>query len=137
MENFVEQDSSIAGQDGYLRWKANASVSWMYENHRATIRGRYRDGFVDGMYADVLNGDFASVYYEVKDRILFDVQYQYTFFTDSNDWFQDLTLTAGIRNVLDTDPPSSNAFLNSSTGYPDFLYTAEGRFWYLGVEKGF
>jgi outer membrane receptor protein involved in Fe transport len=137
LTNFVEEDSSIASQDGYLRWKANASLSWMYENHNATIRARYRDGFNDGKYADPANLDFASVFFEVKDRVMFDLQYQYTFFTESSDWFKDLKLTAGVRNVLDTDPPESNGFLASSTGYPDFLYSAEGRFWYLGVEKGF
>ena len=137
MTNFVEEDSSGAAQDGYLRWKANASLGWMYENHQFTIRARYRDGFNDGKYADAVNLDFDSVFFEVKDRILFDVQYVTTFFRDSNDWFKDLQLTVGIRNVLDTDPPESNGFLASSTGYPDFLYTSEGRFWYAGIKKAF
>lgn len=135
--NYVEEDSSIAAQDGYLRWKANASLGWMYENHKATIRARYRDGFNDGKYADLAGLDFTPVYYEVKDRVLFDVQYGYTFFTDSDAWFNDLEVTVGVRNVLDTDPPSSDGFVASSTGYPDFLYSSEGRFYYVGLTKGF
>ena len=138
MSNYVEQDASGGNaQDGYLRWKGNANLTWSFENHKATVRARYLDGFQDGKYADPAELDFDEVYFEVQDRIIWDVQYGYTFFSDSDAWFGNVDVQVGVRNVFDTDPPESNGFLASSTGYPDFLYNAEGRFYYVGLTKGF
>jgi iron complex outermembrane receptor protein len=50
-------------------------------------------------------------------------------------WLNNTTVTLGMQNVLDTDPPYvSGAFENN---YDESLTTVKGRFWYVGVKKRF
>ena len=50
-------------------------------------------------------------------------------------WLNNTTLTLGMQNVLDADPPFvAGAFEN---GYDESLATIRGRFWYVGLKKRF
>jgi len=50
-------------------------------------------------------------------------------------WLNNTTVTLGMQNVLDTDPPYvSGAFENN---YDESLVTIKGRFWYVGLKKRF
>jgi len=50
-------------------------------------------------------------------------------------WLNNTTLTLGMQNVFDTDPPFvAGAFEN---GYDESLTTIKGRFWYLQLKKRF
>jgi len=50
-------------------------------------------------------------------------------------WLNNTTLTLGMQNVFDTDPPFvAGAFENS---YDESLATIKGRFWYVQVKKRF
>ena len=50
-------------------------------------------------------------------------------------WLNNTTLTLGMQNVLDEDPPFvAGSFEN---GYDESLTTIKGRFWYVGVKKRF
>jgi iron complex outermembrane recepter protein len=50
-------------------------------------------------------------------------------------WLNNTTITLGMQNVLDEDPP----FVNSSVenGYDESLATIKGRFWYVQLKKRF
>jgi outer membrane receptor protein involved in Fe transport len=50
-------------------------------------------------------------------------------------WLNSTTLTLGMQNVFDTDPPFvAGAFEN---GYDESLATIKGRFWYIQLKKRF
>ena len=50
-------------------------------------------------------------------------------------WLNNTTITLGMQNVLDQDPPfAAGSFEN---GYDESLATIKGRFWYVQVKKRF
>jgi len=50
-------------------------------------------------------------------------------------WLNNTTITLGIQNVADEDPPFvAGSFEN---GYDESLTTIKGRFWYVGLKKRF
>ena len=50
-------------------------------------------------------------------------------------WLNNTTLTLGMQNVLDADPPFvAGSFEN---GYDESLATIKGRFWYVQLKKRF
>ena len=50
-------------------------------------------------------------------------------------WLKNITITLGIQNVLDSDPPFvAGSFEN---GYDESLATIKGRFWYAQLKKRF
>ena len=50
-------------------------------------------------------------------------------------WLNNTTLTLGMQNVFDEDPPFvAGSFENS---YDESLATIKGRFWYVGIKKRF
>jgi iron complex outermembrane receptor protein len=50
-------------------------------------------------------------------------------------WLNNVTLSAGLQNVLDADPPFVAG--NFENGYDESVATIKGRFWYVGVKKRF
>jgi outer membrane receptor protein involved in Fe transport len=68
---------------------------------------------------------------------MFDGQVSYNFRNTMGSWLQDTKLTVGARNLLDRDPPFSSGSGGNSTGYPGFLYSSEGRFWYVAISRKF
>jgi outer membrane receptor protein involved in Fe transport len=50
-------------------------------------------------------------------------------------WLNNTTITLGMQNVLDSDPPfAAGAFENN---YDESLATIKGRFWYVQLKKRF
>ncbi|HMF45944.1 MAG TPA: TonB-dependent receptor plug domain-containing protein [Candidatus Udaeobacter sp.] len=50
-------------------------------------------------------------------------------------WLNNMTVTLGMQNVLDQDPPFvAGSFEN---GYDESIATIKGRFWYVGLKKRF
>ncbi len=50
-------------------------------------------------------------------------------------WLNNTTISLGIQNVLDEDPPFAAG--NFENGYDESLATIKGRFWYVQVKKRF
>jgi len=50
-------------------------------------------------------------------------------------WLNNTTVTLGMQNVLDEDPPFVAG--NFENGYDESLTTIKGRFWYVGLKKRF
>ncbi len=50
-------------------------------------------------------------------------------------WLNNTTITLGMQNVLDEDPPFVAGSFES--GYDESLATIKGRFWYVGLKKRF
>jgi len=123
-----------AGDDAYLRWKAQAFVGWAWKGLNARLTGNYTHGFDD------LNGDpFTGLPFRVDSTLVYDAQVSYKLFPAKNRqdtaWYSDLKLTVGVNNAFDDDPPFVADGGNNSNGYPGFLYNDTGRFVYIGLEK--
>jgi hypothetical protein len=50
-------------------------------------------------------------------------------------WLNNTTVSLGIQNVLDADPPFADGSIEN--GYDESLATIKGRFWYVQVKKRF
>jgi hypothetical protein len=50
-------------------------------------------------------------------------------------WLNNTTISLGIQNVLDSDPPFAAGSIEN--GYDESLATIKGRFWYVQVKKRF
>jgi outer membrane receptor protein involved in Fe transport len=50
-------------------------------------------------------------------------------------WLNNMTLTLGMQNVFDSDPPFVGG--NFENGYDESLATIKGRFWYVQLKKRF
>ena len=50
-------------------------------------------------------------------------------------WFNNTTITLGMQNVFDEDPPFVVGSI--ANGYDESLATIKGRFWYVQLKKRF
>ena len=108
------------------RWKHIASVSWDYGPWNALVAQNFQSAYND--LASTITGDTRRVgVYET-----FDLQGSYT-------GIKGLTLTAGIKNVFDKDPPYSNVGgqVFFQAGYDASYADVRGRFIYGNVRYAF
>jgi hypothetical protein len=52
-----------------------------------------------------------------------------------SNWNNNITITLGMQNVLDSDPPFVAGA--AGNGYDEPLATIKGRFWYVQLKKRF
>jgi outer membrane receptor for ferrienterochelin and colicin len=133
----VGEATDFRSNNGYLRWKGTGNLQWIFENWTVNLNAVYTDGFNDAKYADIPGFDFSVVEFEVEDRLIWNLNASYTLFGDVDEWYKDITITAGIDNLFDEDPPFADGLLGNSTGYPNFLYTPEGGFYWVQITKKF
>ncbi|MES2126593.1 MAG: TonB-dependent receptor, partial [Pseudomonadota bacterium] len=104
--------------NGTTRWRHNAAVRWTDGPWTATLSQRYSGGYEDqNMVAD-----------QYKQRVK---AYSVWTLSASYSGFKKLTLSGGIKNLLNTDPPFSNQTPNTQTGYDPRFADPVGRALYL------
>jgi iron complex outermembrane receptor protein len=106
------------------RWKQYASVNWDLGSWNATLANTYQTSYVD--YQTDLNGDQRRV----GSMSLWDLQGQYT-------GFKNWTLTLGVKNLFDTNPPVSNQQNTFQLGFDPSYYDPRARFVYGSVSYAF
>lgn len=132
--DLVRQDVTGTGDDFYLEWKARLSVDWNFRDWSVYIGANYTGGYDDADYDSAFN----IVEFEGDDTWIFDAQVSYNFRGDygmADAVLNDTRLTLGARNLFDQDPPFASALWGNSTGYPGFLYSPEGQFFYISMNK--
>jgi iron complex outermembrane receptor protein len=82
-----------------FRWQHTAQVTWSGGPWSAALGQRYKSGYTDQIPPD-----------KVPTYQLWDASVTYT-------GVRNLTLTAGIKNLLDKDPPYSNQFTTFQSNY--------------------
>jgi len=93
-----------------LKWKHSAYATYKYGNWSGMLQNIYRSGYDDQVLPGVASGRVTPSEYQrkVDDYSIFNLSVNYT-------GFQNLTLTAGIKNLLDEDPPFAITY-DSNTG---------------------
>ncbi len=106
------------------RWKHYASVGWDLGPWSTTLAQTYQSGYVDA------GTDGNDNQRRVSSMSLFDLQGQFT-------GFKNLTLTLGVKNVFDTNPPVTNQGNSFQALYDPSYYDARARFVYGSIRYAF
>ena len=106
------------------RWKSYAALTWDYGPWTATLANTYQSSYFD------VNADVDGNVRRVGSMSLWDLQGSYT-------GFKNLTLTLGVKNALDTNPPFTNSNLTFQSGYDPSYYDARARLVYGSVRYSF
>jgi iron complex outermembrane receptor protein len=93
-----------------LKWKHTAYASYRQGNWSALFQNVYRRGYQDQVLPGVANGRVTPSHYDpnVKAYSIFHASATYS-------GIRNLTLTAGIKNLFDKDPPFAITY-DSNTG---------------------
>ena len=102
------------------RWKHYASLTWDRAPWQATVAQTYQNSYTD-QQTD-LDGNFRTV----GTLDLWDVQGRYT-------GFKNITLTVGVKNVFDRNPPISNQQSTFIVGFDPSYYDPRARFVYGSI----
>ncbi len=98
------------GGDVGLEWKHTLTGTYTRGNWKATLVQIYRSGYKDAMLPGVANGSIVPTDWkaDVAAYTLYNLSLRYT-------GFKNWTVTGGIKNLFDTDPPFSVAY-DGNTG---------------------
>ncbi len=93
-----------------VRWKHTASVGYSTGPWAGTFSQTYRSGYLDAVLPGVANGTVRPANWQpnVDPYMTFDVSVAYS-------GIKNLTLTAGIKNIFNEDPPFSATY-DTNTG---------------------
>ena len=107
---FIQNVGRYAANNPVFRWKHNAALNWRLGTWSATLAQSYKSGYTDQ------NLDLAPEFKNsVPSYSLWNLSGTYT-------GFAGLSLTAGVKNLLDKEPPFSNQGTLFQKGY-DPRYT--------------
>lgn len=94
-----------------LRWKHNAFVTWANDDWALSLSQIFRDGYNNRVLAGVTAGTAvrSDVVYHVKPYMIYNTSVAYT-------GIKNIKLTAGIKNLFDTDPPFAISYDDNTGG---------------------
>jgi iron complex outermembrane receptor protein len=110
------------------RWKSYSTLNWSYGGWGATLGNLYSSGYQDALNTDG-EGD-CNTARRVVSLSLWDLQATYT-------GFKNTTLTVGVKNLFDTNPPLTNQGYSFQTGYDPAQYNALARVIYASISYKF
>ena len=93
-----------------LKWKHSAYATYKYGNWSGMLQNIYRSGYDDQVLPGVASGKVSPSNYNPKVDA-----YSIYHLTVNYTGFKNLTLTAGVKNLLDEDPPFAITY-DSNTG---------------------
>ena len=103
---YVETVGKWASRDLFVRWKHQASFTVTQGDWSATASQGYTAGYKDEVPAGTVPAGFNP---DVKNYTLYDLSATYS-------GIKNFTVTAGIKNLLDTDPPFTAHNLDFAAG---------------------
>jgi iron complex outermembrane receptor protein len=117
---------SFSGTSTYPKWRTYTSVDWTYKSLEAGL-GHTFIPTVDDVAAVVLT--------EIDSYQTFDLRLGYKFSGWDNRWLSGLTVTVGVNNVLNEDPPFAPSEADQNRDIN--TYDALGRFFYVQAKYKF
>jgi iron complex outermembrane receptor protein len=116
---FTQNVGRYAANNPVFRWKHNLALNWRLGNWAATLAQSFKSGYTDQ------NLDIEDQYLnKVPSYALWNMSGSYT-------GIKGVTLTAGVKNLLDKDPPFSNQGTLFQKGYDPRYTDPVGRSLYL------
>lgn len=135
-DNATGEPSPGAGDDAYLKWKGELAATWTKGNTTVNLVGNYKDGFRDFSFDwDPSAPSDPTGFNQVEATMIWDITASHDFWKGQETWFGDTKVTVGIRNLFNEAPPYVSSWGNNSTGYAGFLYSAEGQFTFVSINK--
>ncbi len=129
----------ISNQNGAVtqgvipRWKHYATITWDRGPWTATLANTYQSAYTDvaltGEQTDD-DGNPICCLRRVGSMSLWDLQGSYT-------GFKRWTLTLGVKNLFDTNPPLTNQPTTFQVGFDPSYYDARARFVYTSIRYEF
>ena len=116
---YTQNVGRYAANNPVFRWKHNAALNWRLGVWSATLAQSYKSGYTDqnlGIATQFLN--------DVPSYSLWNLSGTYT-------GFKGVSLTAGVKNLFDKEPPFSNQGTLFQKGYDPRYTDAVGRAIYL------
>ena len=118
-----------------IRWKHTAFVTYARDEWSGTLSQVYRGRYAGYVPPGVANGTVLPPAFEtvVKSYAIFHATVSYT-------GFKNLTLSAGIKNLFDKDPPFANSYdtnTGSGSSWEPRVTDPRGRSFLLGAEYRF
>ncbi len=102
-----------------FRWKHTLSLTWSNRDWSSTLSQQFLSGYHDQ------NKQVAAAFFQ-------DVgSYSVWNITATYSGIKNISMTAGIKNIWDTDPPFSNQGTTFQQGYDPRFTNPVGRAWYL------
>ena len=92
-----------------LRWQHTLGATWRLGATTARLGLRHKSGYADQNSPSIVVGG-PAFYGRVDAYTLLDASV-------TTRWLKNLSLTLGVRNLLDTDPPFSNQANRSQRGF--------------------
>jgi iron complex outermembrane receptor protein len=120
-----------------LKWKYTGSVSYKKGKWTGRVSQLYRAGYMDYIPPGILNGTFLPFAPDYKAKVDEYITYNASLTYRYN---KDLTVIAGIKNILNEDPPFSIAYdTNTGAGssWEPRIADPRGRAFTLSVEYKF
>jgi len=120
-----------------LKWKYTGSLSYKKGKWTGRVSQLYRAGYMDFVPPGILNGNFLPFAPDYKNKVDEYITYNASLTYRYN---KDLTVIAGIKNILNEDPPFSIAYdTNTGAGssWEPRIADPRGRAFTLSVEYKF
>lgn len=108
------------------RWRHALTFSFSNGPWAASLTNNYSGGYYDYTDPNAVNGTTYPEVRKVKAYSTFDTQVSWK-------GIKNLNLTLGVKNLADTEPPSSRTSVNFQTGYDATFTNPIGRAYYLRV----
>ncbi|MET0209236.1 MAG: TonB-dependent receptor [Burkholderiaceae bacterium] len=118
-----------------IRWKHSAYINYSYGDWALSLRQQYSSGYFGYVPPGVANGNASAPLFDprVKPYYLHHASLAYS-------GIKNLTITAGVKNIFDQDPPFANSY-DSNTGsgssWEPRVADPRGRSFTLGVDYKF
>lgn len=115
---FVQNAGKFSDAGPIVRWQHNANVNWDYGPWTTTLTNRYKGSYED--QNDPARVDPAFLGHRVDSYSVWDMFVSYR-------GVKNLTLSAGVRNIANEDPPASNQGNTFQQGYDPRFHDIFGR----------
>jgi iron complex outermembrane receptor protein len=121
----------VTGVGAISRWRHYATIDWSRGDWGATLAQTFQLGHdeVDRRTCDPFTGRCTGTR-RVGSLSVWDLQARYT-------GVKDLALSAGVRNLLDRDPPAAYGPTTFQRGYDASYADPRGRMFYVTVKYAF
>jgi iron complex outermembrane receptor protein len=125
--NQVGHYTTSGGNPGVIPyWRHDLTLDWNHGPWSATVT----ENFQTGGYDQSPGPDTGTTSRVIGNYDLWNLRLAYT-------GFRNLTLSAGIKNLFDSDPPFSNQTQNFQVGYDPSYADPHGRLYWVGLGYAF